>query len=430
MAMPTAMNILYIVPYVPSPIRVRPYQLVRALLRRGHRVTLAAVWTSGEERADLGALAASGIECVQAQQPRWRSAANSLGALVMGTPLQAAYSWQPEFAGNLRRLVQERRFDVVHVEHLRGARYGVDLLPAARRMQAALVWDSVDCISHLFEQAAAQSSSLRGKWMARLELERTRRYEGWLVQQFDQVVVTSPADRAALAQLAGAAAAHSTPQDTAENTAAPQTGLHQKISVTPNGVDLDYFWADESARKPASIVFTGKMSYHANVTAAVHLVNDIMPRVWAQRDDVEVWIVGKDPTAEVRRLASRRVLVTGTVPDLRPYLHRASVAVAPMPYGAGIQNKVLEAMACATPVVASRQAASALEAHAGQDLLVADGPEQFAEAICALLANPQHRGEMAARGRAYVETHHSWDAAATRLEQVYRRAHQGQEIMA
>lgn len=422
------MDILYIVPYVPSPIRVRPYQLLRTLLRRGHRVTLATVWTSPEERAELEALATSGLELVYAEQPAWRSASNSVGALLTGAPLQTVYSWQPSFAGQLSRMVQQRTFDVVHVEHLRGARYGLALKPTANQKQVPLVWDSVDCISHLFAQAAAQSRSLKGKWMAHLELARTRRYEGRLVHQFDQVVVTSPTDRDALGRLADRIA----PMNGTE----PEAALRQKIAVVPNGVDLDYFQPDGSARTQASLVFTGKMSYHANVTAAVHLVNDIMPRVWAQRPDADVWIVGKDPTPEVRRLATpaealeRRVVVTGTVPDLRPYLRRASVAVAPMPYGAGIQNKVLEAMACETPVVAGRQAASALEAKPGQELMVADGAERFAEAICELLAEPQQRQGLAARGRAYVQTHHTWDAAAARLEQVYWRALQGQETTA
>src|SRR5690606_26725862 len=94
-------HILYVVPYVPNLIRVRPYQLLRALLRRGHRVTLATVWTSAEERAEMEALAASGMDLIHAGQPRWRSVSNGLGALFTPTPLQAVYSWQPRLAAQL-----------------------------------------------------------------------------------------------------------------------------------------------------------------------------------------------------------------------------------------------------------------------------------------------------------------------------------------
>jgi glycosyltransferase involved in cell wall biosynthesis len=134
------------------------------------------------------------------------------------------------------------------------------------------------------------------------------------------------------------------------------------------------------------------MSYHANVTAASHLIQDIMPRIWKHRPEVKLLIAGKNPPRSLVELAasarkhepvSRRpavastpaVTVTGSVPDMRPYLNRATISVAPLLYGAGIQNKVLEAMACATPVVASPRAVSALSAQGWRDIVVADDPE-------------------------------------------------------
>jgi glycosyltransferase involved in cell wall biosynthesis len=172
------------------------------------------------------------------------------------------------------------------------------------------------------------------------------------------------------------------------------------------------------------------MSYHANITAAKHLVHDIMPLVWARKPDVNVMIVGKDPPRDVRSLENSRastngngdagrVRVTGTVPDLRPYLLRASVAVAPLLYGAGIQNKVLEAMSCGTPVVASSKAISALNVRENRDLLVGDNAEVFARRVLDLLENPQLRDEVGRAGRRYVETHHSWDNIAASLESAY-----------
>lgn len=435
------MNILYIVPYAPNLVRVRPYQLIRALRGRGHHVTLAAIATSAAEDADLAELACTGVRVLSTHIPTWRSLGNSLAGLLARAPLQANYSWRQDFARSLEGLLlaagqsqpgeqgpTEQGFDVVHVEHLRGARYGVHLQRASAQGRTGrpipVVWDSVDCISHLFEQAARQSHSRKGRWMSRLELGRTQRYEGWLIHQFDQVVVTSQADQAALARLAGRASA----------------ALAGKMHVVPNGVDLAYFAPNGAGRDESTIVFSGKMSYHANITAAVHLVKEIMPRVWARRPDVQLWIVGKDPSPAVRGLdsrhaAERRVQVTGTVADLRPYLQRAMVAVAPILYGAGIQNKVLEAMACGAPVVASPQAASALfmpgAARTGDDevgegvrsgLIVADDAASFAAAIVRLLENPQQRHALGRSGRAYVERHFSWNRAAASLEEIYRKA--------
>jgi glycosyltransferase involved in cell wall biosynthesis len=116
------------------------------------------------------------------------------------------------------------------------------------------------------------------------------------------------------------------------------------------------------------------------------------------------------------------VEITGTVKDSRPYQWRASLAAAPIAYGAGIQNKVLEAMACGTPVVASGQAVSALEITPGRDVWVADTPSEFARAILELLNNASKREELGLAGRAYVEREHDWNGVVTKLEEIYARA--------
>ncbi len=409
------MNILFVVPYVPTPIRVRPYQFVRHLHARGHTLTVAALWGSAEEQRQLDALAELGMQTVGAPHTRGRALANCLRALPSRTPLQAAYCRSPGFEELLRRALHApdgARPDAIHVEHLRGSpflfalRPMLDTLPGSR---PPLVWDSVDCISLLFAQAAQQSAARGTRLLARLELGRTRRHEGHLVHLADHTVVTAQGDADALRSLAAAADA----------------GRSPCLSVVPNGVDTETFRpAPPANRAPARIVFSGKMSYHANATAALHLAREVMPRVWAAHPDAELWIVGKEPTAALTALANpeantRRVVVTGEVPSMAAMLQQATIAAAPVVYGAGVQNKVLEAMACSTPVVASRRAASALEAQPGRDLLLADAPEDFAQQILALLAEPARCEALGAAGRAYVERRHSWDASAARLEAIY-----------
>jgi glycosyltransferase involved in cell wall biosynthesis len=145
-----------------------------------------------------------------------------------------------------------------------------------------------------------------------------------------------------------------------------------------------------------------------------------MPQVWAARPQVRLWIVGKDPAPEIRALGEQpNVTVTGTVDSILPYLQKAAVAVAPIQYGAGIQNKVLEAMACATPVIASSLAVSALETAPGKDLLVADSPGEWVEAILELLDSPEKRREIGGAGRQYVEEHHRWGKIVEDLEAIY-----------
>jgi len=193
------------------------------------------------------------------------------------------------------------------------------------------------------------------------------------------------------------------------------------ISVLPNGVDFDYFSpAAGLRREPDTIVISGKMSYHANVTMCLDFVDRIFPLIRARRPQAELWIVGKAPSREVCRLGERPgITITGSVADIRPYLRRASVAVAPLSYGAGIQNKVLEAMACATPVVCTGLAASALGARDGKHLLIRESPADFAEAVLWLLEHPEERTRIGRMGRDYILREHGWDSIARQLEVIY-----------
>jgi sugar transferase (PEP-CTERM/EpsH1 system associated) len=394
------MKILFIVPYVPNPIRVRPFSLLKTLLAGGNQVTLATLWSNQEERAQLASLEQLGAKIVAEPLPRWRSLQNCLGVGLGQTPWQAVYCWQPRLNHTLHNLLARERFDVIHVEHLRGAHYGL----ALKDKGIPIVWDSVDSISYLFAQAVAHSRSLFGKWMTRLELGRTRHYEGWLVRQFETVLVTSRIDKQALVELA-------------DQTVA------ERIKVVPNGVDQSYFTPNGSQREPDRLVFSGKMSYHANVTMAMHLVQDIMPRIWAERPQTRLTIVGANPPASVQQLGQdQRVSVTGFVPDMRPYLQRAAVAVVPAAYGAGIQNKVLEAMACATPVVATERAVAALELAAGQDILVAANAEAFAQQVLTLLRDPSLRQTVGVNGHHYVQRKHAWSQIGANLTEIYRHA--------
>ena len=401
------MKIFYVTPYTPNAIRVRPYNLIRSLAKRGNQVTVYTLYTDQAEQDEIARLRSY---CdVKAFEITIRdSMLNSIRALPTKEPLQSVYSWQPDLAEKILSDIFEIQPDVIHIEHLRGARYGIFIKSKLNKsMQPPpIVWDSVDCISDLFTQAVKGSSQLKQKILLGFELSRTRHFEREALDLFDGVIVTSPKDAQAL-------------------NALRQNGLSGgDIQVLPNGVDLDTFKPrNDISREKDTLIVSGKMSYHANIAMTQFLVNDIMPNIWKTRPQVKLWIVGKDPPREVQFLANNPLIqVTGMVSDIADYLRSATIAVAPLMYGAGIQNKILEAMACSTAVVTNNQAIGSLSAKDGEDLLIANDPVEFAQSVNSLLDDVARRDKIGKSGRKYVEMHHDWNNIAAQLESVYRVA--------
>jgi polysaccharide biosynthesis protein PslH len=315
---------------------------------------------------------------------------------LVGHPLQAAVCHSRALDARLAVLLGTGHFDVVHIEHLRAAALGF-AVPAG----VPTVFDAVDCISLLLRRTLASSHCRRQRLLAAVELGRTRRFEERLLRRFDRIAVTSPEDGAALLDMVPAA----------------------PVTVVPNGVDLDYFRPRGGEAEPATLAFSGKMSYHANVTAIVHFAEQILPLIRRQRPDVRVRIIGSRPPAGLLALARDPAFtVTGFLPDIRPSLGSATIAICPITIKVGIQNKVLEAMAMGLPVVATRAGLSGLAAVPGRDLLVADTATEFAAHVGRLLDDPGARVEIGRAGRRYVEAHHRWEQAAHGIELLYHEA--------
>ena len=398
------MKILFIVPYTPNLIRVRPFNLIRFLADKGNEVWVFTIWTNEEEKKDIEVLRQSGLHVEGCYQSHFDSYRNSLQAVFSRKPLQSVYSWNKNLFTKILDVLQKEKFDVIHVEHLRGSQYGVNLVKELEKIQnrPKIIWDSVDCITMLFKQAVEHGEGFFARAITSFDLRRTASYEKKLIQQFDEVLVTSRLDRAAL--LEGM-----------EKTDKPL------VHVLPNGVDLDFFKPDpDIQREKATLVVSGKMSYHANQAMVNFLFFEIMPLVWKKRADVKLIIVGKDPSSGILNMQSERVEVTGTVSDLRPYLKSATIAVAPVVYGAGIQNKVLEAMACATPVICTSKAVAALEIIPDQDLVIANSAEEFAEKVLDLLDDSARQQKVGLAGLEYVNRNHNWKGIIDRLESIYQ----------
>ncbi len=435
------MRVLYITPYVPSRIRVRPYNLIKSLAKR-NEVTLIPLVQSDHDRQALGEMVKTCASVKPIRMSKLQSLTSCSKRILTKMPLQAAFTYQPELTRTVYEVIARHPFDVIHVEHIRGAHFAshVGSLPK--------VYDSVDCITLLLRQFLKTKKNPLAWFLALEEWAKMRVYEAMVTERFDKVVITSPHDRKALESLLWDRIRKrihfkglpenppETPQEMEEwrvtrqliemsqdqRLAAlmPQVG---RVSVLPNGVDHAYFSPSDSTVDPDTIVFSGKMSYFANVAAVNYFYNSILPLIRRVRPGVRFLVVGADPPPSIKKLANDPfVAVTGYVEDIRPYIARSAVAVCPVTVGVGIQNKVLEAMSMGKPVVATSRACSAIAVTDGKNVIVADDPEEFAARILDLLASPNMRQEIGDNAAEYVRQHHDWDTISNNLENIYTEA--------
>jgi sugar transferase (PEP-CTERM/EpsH1 system associated) len=381
-------RILFVVPRHPFPPhrgdRVRAWHQLRVLARR-HEVTLLAL-----ERPAAGAAVPDGVRVVTAEIPAARRAVSLARHLVSDLPLQAALFDVPSARDAVATLVEEG-FDLAHLQLVR-------LAPLAPLVcSVPCVVDFVDALSlNIARRAERDVPPLRPLW--RLEAARLRRAERALLDRVGQGVVVSEADRAAM-------------------------GGDERLAVVPNGVDGAAFAFEGRPRDNADILFAGNLGYFANADAATWFAREVFPRLRARAPRARLRIVGARPPRAVRALSGLDgVAVAGEVPDMAAHVRAARVAVAPLRAGSGQQSKVLEAMACGTPVVASRLAASGMEAAHEEHLLVADGAEATASAVLRLIEDAPLCARLAANGRRLVEERYTWERSVEGLEAAYRRA--------
>jgi sugar transferase (PEP-CTERM/EpsH1 system associated) len=348
-------------PYPPNKgDKIRSHHLLRFLAAR-YRVYLGTFIDEAADRAQVEALRewCAGFR-VEKLNPRAARLA-SLRGLLAGEALTLPYY---RHAG-LARWVE----DTVAEEGIRKAvAFSSAMAQFVPTGMAVRVMDMVDVDSDKWAQYAP-TKPWPLSWLYRREAQRLGEWEARVACEFDATLLVSEAEARHLRQRAPAAA--------------------DKIGWFENGVDAAYFRPDPARPSPYAagsipIAFTGAMDYWPNVDAVTWFAREIFPIVREALPKAEFAIVGSRPAAEVAALAAQPgIRVTGRVDDVRPYVQHAACAVAPLRLARGVQNKVLEAMAMARPVVASPQAAEGLSAQPGEDFLVAGHAADFAAQVVA-----------------------------------------------
>jgi len=375
-------RLLYIVHRVPYPPdkgeRVRAFHAIKALADH-FRVTVSALAHSAADRASARELERWCERVVTASAGGLLGLARGALALVGGRSVTEGYFRSRGLARRLQEEAAREPFDAI-------VAYSSSALPCALAVPAgARIADLVDADSAKWT-AYARSARWPASWLYRREARGVRRLEQQALRHCDAVVLASAAETEALD--AGG----------------------DKVLAVGNGVDIDYFRPqDRPADVAPTLVFTGTMDYRPNVEGVGWFAEEIWPALRRERPDLRFTVVGRDPVLAVRRLAERPgIEITGSVPDVRPYLARAALVVAPLLMARGIQNKVLEAMAMGRAVVASPAAIEGLEVEVGAEVVEAQPPEQWRREVLDLLENQTRREAIEQAARDRVEQHYTW----------------------
>ena len=393
------MRILFLSPTVPFPLtdggRIRVFNLLKQVATKND-VTLLALETQPTDAEGVAQLQQLGIRVhlvPNAQTLPPVSFGTLLKAFLKRQPITVARYDLPAYRQKFKELIATGTFDLVHYEMFHTAQFHIEA-----RLPSVLSQQNVD--SAIWRRLCSETINPFYKfayWTQQLSFQR---YERILSPKFDAVTCTSDIDAAVFQR-------HCT---------------KNIIEIIPNGVDVTHYLPDFSAETPAHLIYIGSMDWYPNEDAVDFFADEVLPQIQERVPDVRFSIVGGNPSARVQKLAERKgVVVTGRVPEIKPYFAEATVFVVPLRIGSGTRLKILEALAMGKAIVSTSVGAEGLDLKDGEEIFIADEPTGFAEAVTRLLTDASLRRRIGENGRARVERDYDWRSIGEKLHQLYTK---------
>ncbi len=386
------MNVLFVCHRVPFPPKrggkIRPFNIIRHLRSQGHRVTVASLARSDAELEESRGLADHCARTLVEVVPDYLAWPRMVARLPTTAPSSFGYFYSPQLARRLKADIAQTRYDLVFVHCSSVAPYVERVHGPAKILDYGDI-DSQKWREYSVHRALPMSA---GYWLEAVKLERR---ELSLSRSFDLCTCTTRAELESLRKF----------------------GVTTASDWFPNGVDAKAFAPDATAYDPDTICFIGRMDYFPNQQAVTSFVRDVFPLLRQRREGAKLLVVGADPPDFIRKLGEvPGVTVTGSVPQVQPYVLRSALTIAPLEIARGTQNKILESMAMGVPVVCSPQAAGGVDIVPGEHALVASTPAEWLDAILGLMGSRERREQVAQAARARVLSNHSWPASMARLD--------------
>ena len=391
------MKVLFLSPTVPFPLtdggRIRVFNLLKQIAEKSD-VTLLALETQPTDAEGVAELQQLGIQVHLVPNaptlPRV-SFGTLVNAFLKRQPITVARYDLPAYRQKLRELITTDTFDLVHYEMFHTAQFRTETdLPGVLSQQ------NVD--SAIWRRLCRETANPFYKFAYWTQQLAFQRYERVLSPKFEAVTCTSDIDAAVFQR------------HCAEDT----------IEIIPNGVDVTHYQPDFTSEAPTHLIYIGSMDWYPNEDAVAFFADEVLPQIQEKVPNVQFSIVGGNPSARVQRLAERDgVVVTGRVPEIKPYFAEATVFVVPLRIGSGTRLKILEALAMGKAIVSTSVGAEGLDLKDGEEIFIADEPTVFADAVIRLLTDPSLRRRIGENGRARVEQDYDWRSIGGKLHNLY-----------
>ncbi len=398
------MRILLLTPQRPYPphqgTTLRNFNLVKELAKR-HTVCVQTFLEPDQDPTDAGPLPELCRWIDTLPVPKRTTGLRLRQMLTTRRPDMSWRLWSPAFNEHLAWRLNEHPFDVVSIEGIEMAPYLPTIEVAQPRPR--IIYDAHNAEWILQKRACTTDIKRPLRWPAAayswIQWQRLTRYEADLMQRVSYTAAMSEPDKEALHQI---------------NPKAP-------IVIVPNGVDLSAYGQFSGTPVAYDLVFTGKMDFRPNIDAVLWFGQQVLPLIQAQRPETTFAIVGQRPHARLDMLRNNPgITITGYVDETQPYIAGATVYVVPLRVGGGTRLKILEAMAMSKAIVSTGLGAEGFPVTSGQELVLANEPEAFAQEVLDFLNIPIRRVVLGRAGKAFAQANYGWDALVPQLEQIYR----------
>jgi len=394
------MDILFLSSRNPYPIRSGHSQRTFNLIKyaaQNHSIFLLAFLEKDEDLENVSAMREICADVypfyIPDEQSKWRFALSLIRNLFSPLPYTAQKYDSDEMRCKIRELLEERKFDILHCDTPDFAQY----IDEVRNIPKVVVNHNVE--SKLMYRRCLYAKNMLERMYLYLQSLKMRRYEKRICGRFDSCVVVSETDKDDLQRISPGA----------------------KISIVPNGVDIEYFRPMHEKPTENSLIFVGGMSWFPNLDGALWFCEEIWPSIKGEIPGARITFIGPDPSSKILEMAETdNIEAPGFVDDIRSYAAKAAVYVVPLRIGGGTRLKILDAMAMGKAVVSTSIGCEGLDVTPEENIIVADSAEEFARRTVELLRNPDLTERLGIAGRKLAEEKYDWNMIGVKMEEVYQ----------